>query len=72
MLLVSPTRAFPPRSDGQLWGAGKAFFKHFPIYSRQMLQIPEKNHLFGMSAELSDESRDSLFRGKVSLYHAPN
>ncbi len=70
MLFVSPTRALPPRSDGQLWGVGKA--KHLPIYSRQMLQIPEKNDLFGMSTELSDESRDSLFRGKVSLYHAPN
>ena len=27
LLLVSPTRVFPPRSDGQLWVAGKARVK---------------------------------------------
>ena len=29
-----------------------------------------ENPLFGMSAELSDDCRYSLFRGKVRLYHA--
>ena len=40
------------------------------LYSSQSLQIPEKYLLSGMSAELSDESCQSLFRGKVSLYHS--
>ena len=34
------------------------------------LQIPEYLRLSGMSAEVSDECRDWLFRGKVSPYHA--
>jgi len=39
---------------------------------RQTLQIPGKNPHDDMSAELGDESRHSLFRVKVRLYHAVN
>lgn len=40
-----------------------------PASSAKTFQIPEKNALCDMSSEVGDESRQSLFQGKLSLYH---
>ena len=48
LLLVSPTRAFPPRSDGQLWVAGKGI--------RQKNKGAEKNELQKVDGFLKPEA----------------